>query len=78
MAAEEGVIRFRTQSPFQGDNNEGHVMAHEVAPRFPARWMGLSPTVKTPHLGFYIGEPFYSNGKKDLFPSIQNRGNNDG
>jgi hypothetical protein len=36
MAAEEGVIRFRTQSPFQGDNNEGHAMAHEVAPRFPA------------------------------------------
>jgi hypothetical protein len=30
MAAEEGVIRFRTGSPFYGDDNEGHVMAHEV------------------------------------------------
>jgi hypothetical protein len=40
--------------------------------------MSLSPTVKMPLLGFWIGEPFNFIGKKDLFPSIQNRGNNDG
>jgi hypothetical protein len=40
--------------------------------------MSLSTTVKTPRLGFWISEPFYFNSKKDLFPSIQNRGNNDG
>jgi hypothetical protein len=28
-------------------------------------------------LGFWISEPFHFNGRKDLFPSIQNRGNND-
>jgi hypothetical protein len=39
--------------------------------------MSSSPTVKTPHLGYLINEPFYFNSKKDLFPSIQNRANND-
>jgi hypothetical protein len=39
--------------------------------------MSLSPTVKTPPLGFWISESFYFNGKKDLLPSIQNKGNND-
>jgi hypothetical protein len=27
-------------------------------------------------LGFWISESFHFNGKKDLLPSIQNRGNN--
>jgi hypothetical protein len=78
MATEEGVIRFRTRSPFEGNGNEGHVMAHEVALRFPAWRMSLSLTEKMLCLGFWISEPFYSNGKNDLFPSIQNRGSNDG
>jgi hypothetical protein len=52
-------------------------MAYEVAPRFAARRMSLSPMVKMVCLVFWISEPFYSNGKKDLFPSIKNRGNND-
>jgi hypothetical protein len=46
MATEEGVIRFRTRSPFEGNGNEGHVMAHEVALRFPAWQMSLSLTEK--------------------------------
>jgi hypothetical protein len=29
-------------------------------------------------LGVWNGEPYSFNGKKDLFPSIQNSGNNDG
>jgi hypothetical protein len=33
--------------------------------------------VKVPCLVSWISEPFYFNDKKDLFPSIQNRGNND-
>jgi hypothetical protein len=52
-------------------------MAHMVALRFPARRMSLPPTVETLCLGFWISEPFHFNGKKLLFPSIQNRGNND-
>jgi hypothetical protein len=45
--------------------------------RFLTWRMSLSPTVKTPPLGFWISESFYFNGKKDLLPSIQNKGNND-
>jgi hypothetical protein len=33
--------------------------------------LSLSPTVKMTRLGFWISEPFYSNGKNDLLPSIQ-------
>jgi hypothetical protein len=46
-------------------------MAHDVAPQFLAWWMSSSPTVKTRCLGFWISEPLYSNGNKDLFPSIR-------
>jgi hypothetical protein len=38
----------------------------------------LSLTITTQRLGFWIGERFSFNGKKDLFPSIQNGGNDDG
>jgi hypothetical protein len=52
-------------------------MDDEVAPQFLAWQVSLSPTVTTPRLGFWISEPFSSNDKKDLFPSIQDRGSND-
>jgi hypothetical protein len=52
-------------------------MAHEVVPQFLDRWMSFPPTVKMPHLGFWISEPFYPNGKRDLFPSIRNGGDNE-
>jgi hypothetical protein len=38
--------------------------------------MSLSPIIKMLCLGFWISESFHFNGKKDLLPSIQNRGNN--
>jgi hypothetical protein len=78
MAAEEGVIWSKDQSPFQGSGNEGHVMAHEVVPGFLSRQEILSLTVTTPCLNFWIGELFSFNGIKDLFPSIRNGENDDG
>jgi hypothetical protein len=46
-------------------------MDHKVALQFLAWRLSLSPTVKMTRLGFWISEPFYSNGKNDLLPSIQ-------